>query len=88
MDEQRWLSVHSTSSTAPHAGVQPISDSNSDLGPVEPLRSMACPHTHTHTHAAATTGHVCRAIHPPIDIRSRRCQPWIVAPLILPDLCA
>lgn len=47
MDEHRWLSVHSTCSTAPHAGVQPISDSNSGLGPVEPLRSMACPHTHT-----------------------------------------
>lgn len=83
VDEQCWLSVRSTCSTVSHAGIQPISDSNSDLGPVEPLRSMACPHTHTHTH-----GHVCRAIHPAIDIRSRRCQPWIVAPLILPDLCA
>lgn len=29
-------------------------------------------HTHTQTH-----GHVCRAIHPAIDIRSRRCQPWM-----------
>lgn len=37
---------------------------------------------------ATTVCAVCGAIHPAIDTRSRccRCQPWIVAPLILPDL--
>lgn len=66
-----------------------------ELGTRNPVEStlrptnMACPHEQSHTFPSYNcVSCVCRAIHPAIDTRSRRCQPWILAPLILPDLCA